>query len=132
MHFLKGLAAVAAMAVVERDIEFDGVTEKFHFKRISGHDADAIALDIALDDDGKPTRTSVLHSVAAQVAASLCDESGKPVATAAEIDALPAGMRQRFVEVMNEVNGFTRKKSSTGESGSGTPSPSDSEALSST
>lgn len=116
MNFLKGLEAAIGPKVVARDVEYNGATETFHFRRITGDEADELSLHI-LGEDGKMDATKLKGNVSRQVAASLCDEQGNAVATAEQIGSLDAALRGRFHEHYQELNEVKKeKKDQTAES----------------
>lgn len=106
--FLKGLAAAVGEKIVSREVEYNGVTETFHFRRITGDEADDLSLAL-VGDDGKMETAKLRGNISRQIALSLCDEEGRPVATAAEIGALDAGLRSRFHAIYDELNGAPGK-----------------------
>lgn len=106
--FLKGLAAAVGEKIVAREVEYNGVAETFHFRRITGDEADELGLAL-LGDDGKVESAKLRGNVSRQIAISLCDENGNPVATAAEIGALDAALRGKFNTIFDELNGAPGK-----------------------
>lgn len=106
--FLKGLAAAVGQKVVAREIEYNGATDTFYFRKITGDEADDISLAL-IGEDGKVESAKLKGNISRQIATSLCDEDGKPVATAAEIGALDNALRSKFHAVFDELNGAPGK-----------------------
>ena len=106
--FLKGLAAAIGEKIIAREIEYNGVTETFHFRRITGDEADELNLAL-INDSGKMEASKLKGNISRQVAKSLCDENGNPVATADQIGALDVALRSKFHEVYEEINGAPGK-----------------------
>ena len=119
--FLKGLASAVGEKIVSREIEYNGATDTFHFRRISGDESDELSLAL-IGDDGKMDASKLRGNISRQVALSLCDEDGKPVATAEQIGALDAALRSRFHEVFEQINGAPGKDQKAAND-SGTSSP---------
>jgi hypothetical protein len=106
--FLKGLAAAIGEKIIAREIEYNGVTETFHFRRITGDEADELNLAL-INDSGKMEASKLKGNISRQVSKSLCDENGNPVATAEQIGALDVALRSKFHEVYEEINGAPGK-----------------------
>lgn len=116
--FLKGLAAAVGEKIIAREVEYNGVTEVFHFRRITGDEADDLSLAL-VGDDGKMDTFKLRGNISRQIAVSLCDEDGKPVATADEIGGLDAALRSKFHAIFDELNGAPGKdQKAANESGS--------------
>lgn len=86
-----------------RDITYNDVTETFHFRRITGDEADGLNLFL-VGDDGKMDTAKLKGNISRQIAISLCDESGNAVATPEEIGTLDAALRARFHDVYKDLN----------------------------
>lgn len=106
--FLKGLAAAVGEKIVSREVEYNGVAESFHFRRITGDEADDLSLAL-IGEDGKMDNSKLRGNISRQIALSLCDESGNPVATAEDIGSLDAGLRSKFHAIYEELNGAPGK-----------------------
>lgn len=119
MKFAESIAALIGQPIVARDIEANGVTQTFYFRKLSGEDADQLLLEI-MGDDNRVDRAKMKGNIGRQVAACLCDEQGNAVATPEEINALPVDLRNKFEAIVTEVNGGAEKKPSPDESASGT------------
>jgi hypothetical protein len=131
MKFLESIADMVGPAIVPRDVEHNGVTRKFHFRKITGEDADAILMSM-MDENNKFDRAKIKGNVGRQIAASLCDEQGNLIATDAEINSLPVELRNKFEAIVTELNGGAEKKGLPDVSGSGTSSPQSSDTPSDT
>lgn len=98
-------------ALQEREIQVGDVKETFHFRRIPYGDSQRIStLPFSVDAaTGKPSfnMARVSERNAALVAASLCDEDGKPVVTAAQVGELDADVATKLHSAASEVNGLT-------------------------
>lgn len=92
--FLKGLASAIGDKIVAREVEYNGVTDTFHFRRITGDEADELSLAL-IGEDGKMEAAKLRGNISRQIAMSLCDENGKPVATAEQIGELDAALRSK-------------------------------------
>ena len=106
--FLKGLASAIGEKIVAREVEYNGVTDTFHFRRITGDEADELSLAL-IGDDGKMEAAKLRGNISRQIAMSLCDENGKPVATAEQIGSLDAALRSKFHAIFDELNGAPGK-----------------------
>ncbi len=131
MNFQKAIAELVGPSVIPKPIEFNGVTKTFYFRRISGLQADELLQSI-LTEDNKVDQVKTVGSAGREVAASICDEDGNPVASADEINALPGPLRAKLAAAVKEVNGLGEKKPSAAESDSGSSSPQSSDTPSST
>src|SRR5690606_5661655 len=80
MNYAEFLKAATAPKVVSREIEHDGQTVTFYFRAITADEADDLSIAL-YGDDGKIDRALFRGNVSRQVAKSLCDEQGKPIAT---------------------------------------------------
>ena len=126
-NFLGNLEKVAGRKVVAREIEYDGEVQTLYFRKISGDEADELNLAL-LDEEAKMDPAKLKGNLSRQIATSLCDENGDPVATGPELNALaamigdfPAALRAQFAEAFESINGAkSRGKDLKDESGSGT------------
>lgn len=124
MNPFKVLAAASGQKIVTREIEFLGETQTVHFRRISGDEADQLNL-MFLGDDGKLDKNRMVGNVSRQLAISMCDEQGKPLATAEEIGAEDIGLRTKLFEAFEDANGLKvagKDQPAANDSGSSSPS----------
>ncbi|MFC0677527.1 hypothetical protein ACFFGH_06640 [Lysobacter korlensis] len=82
----------------------DGSTHTLHFKQISAADFRGYQLDEQSDDAS--VRTAAMQKL---VAASLCEDDGKPALTATEYAQLTIEGLNALFPVVLEVGGFNRK-----------------------
>lgn len=124
MKFLESIADMIGPPIVSKDIEHNGVTKTFYFRKLSGAEADTLLLDLMSEDDNKLDRKKMVGNIGRQLAVCLCDENGNAIATAEEINSMrDVKLRSKFEAAANEVNGVIEKKDSADVSGSGTSSP---------
>ena len=109
MNYAEFLKAATAPKVVSREIEHDGQTVTFYFRAITADEADDLSIAL-YGDDGKIDRALFRGNVSRQVAKSLCDEQGKPIATPDEIGRLPVGLRAKLQQVFEDINGVSKEK----------------------
>ncbi len=82
---------------VEIEIEVDGQTETFHFKRLSGSEVDNIQLHV--------------------ISSSLVEEDGKPFLNEKEANDLPQSLRDALFRAASDLNNLTPKKDEAPEEG---------------
>jgi hypothetical protein len=129
MKFLESIADMIGPAIVSKEIEHNGVKRTFHFRKVSGEEADNLLLTL-LDDEGKYDRAKMKGNVGRELAVVLVDENGKTIATADEINSLPGALRAKLDAASKEVNGVNEKKDLPVVNSSGSTSPQSSDTQS--
>lgn len=88
--------------VQQHPVTLGGKTVQRYFRQIS----DAEAREIFKPVPGEDNEARTLRLMRGLVAASLCDEHGKPIGTPDEAAALPLRLRQELFVIAGRVNGI--------------------------
>lgn len=129
MKFIESIADMIGPKIVPKEIVHNGVTRTFYFRQVSGEEADTLLVGMIDLESGKVDRTKMKGNAGRELAIALVDADGNQLATAEEINSLPAGLRSKLEAALKQVTGVqSEKKDLPDASSSGSTLPQSSEA----
>ena len=105
--FLQKVTDAIGPSVTTEEIDFgNGNVGTFLFRRLPYIEMDRLRLH-AINTEGKFDKTLHVGANARLVAASLCDDTGAPVYTEAEVSAMPTAVVDKLNEAAQRANALT-------------------------